>query len=147
LSGGSPRVSRSSCAVTIDSRTAKADEAATASSDGDTQKTHASLPRRAGSRMQSLFSQWPGVVVAGAMAVLIAAAYLLAAPMGRDLSAQMAHAQLAESHWPELLNLRWYGGFNPLGYSVLSPPVMALLGVRLTTALAYVLSVVFSLHC
>ena len=50
--------------------------------------------------------------------------------------------QLAESHWPELLDLRWYGGFNPLGYSVLSPPVMALLGVRLTTALAYVATVV-----
>ena len=45
-------------------------------------------------------------------------------------------------HWPELLNLRWYSGFNPLGYSVLSPLVMALLGVRLTTALAYVASVV-----
>ena len=61
-------------AVTIDSPTAKADEAAAASSDGDTQKTHASLPGRAWSRLQSLFSQWPGVVVAGAMAVLIAAA-------------------------------------------------------------------------
>ena len=62
--------------------------------------------------------------------------------MGRDLSAQLAYAQLAEQHWPELLDLRWYGGFDPLGYSVLSPPVMALLGVRLTTALGYVLSVV-----
>jgi hypothetical protein len=132
-------------AVTIDSPTSKADETATASRDGaDTQnKTSTSLARRAWSRMQSLFRQWPGVVVAGSMAVLIAVAYLLAAPMGRDLSAQMAHAQLAESYWPELLNLGWYGGFNPLGYSVLSPPVMALLGVRLTTALAYVLSVVF----
>src|SRR5829696_422645 len=73
---------------------------------------------------------------------LFAAAYLLAAPMGRDLSAQVAHAQLAEQHWPALLNLTWYGGFDPLGYSVLSPPVMSLLGVRLTTALAYVVSVV-----
>ena len=63
--------------------------------------------------------------------------------MGRDFSAQLAHAELAESHWPELLDLRWYGGgFNSLGYSVLSPPVMALLGVPLTTALAYVATVV-----
>jgi hypothetical protein len=62
--------------------------------------------------------------------------------MGRDLSAQLAHAQLAELAWPAVLNLRWYGGFDPLGYSVFSPPVMALLGVRLTTALAYVVSVV-----
>jgi hypothetical protein len=57
------------------------------------------------------------------------------------LSAQVAHAQLAGQHWPALLNLTWYGGFDPLGYSVLSPPVMALLGVRLTTALAYVVMV------
>jgi hypothetical protein len=62
--------------------------------------------------------------------------------MGRDLSAQEVHAQLAEWQWPELLNLRWYGGFDPLGYSVLSPPIMAVLGIRLTTALAYVVSVV-----
>jgi hypothetical protein len=62
--------------------------------------------------------------------------------MGRDLSAQLAHAQLGLSHWPALLDLRWYGGFDPLGYSVLSPPVMALLGVRLTTALAYIASAV-----
>src|SRR4029453_10402702 len=84
----------------------------------------------------------PGIVGAGSIAVLFAIAYLLALPMGRDLSAQLAHARLAESHWPVLLDLRWYGGFNPLGYSVLSPPVMALLGVRLTTALAYVATVV-----
>ena len=81
------------------------------------------------SRMLALYRRSPGVVAAGCIAVLLAAAYLLAPPMGRDLSAQLAHAQLAESHWPELLDLRWYSGFNPLGYSVLSPPVMALLGV------------------
>ena len=92
--------------------------------------------------MRSLFRGSPGVVVAGSIAVLVAVGYLLAPPMGRDFSAQLAHAQLAESHWPVLLDLRWYGGFNPLGYSVLSPAVMALLGVRLTTAVAYVASVV-----
>ena len=78
------------------------------------------------SRLLSLYRRSPGIIAAGFVAVLFATAYLLAAPMGRDLSAQLAHAQLAESHWPELLDLRWYGGFNPLGYSVLSPPVMAL---------------------
>jgi hypothetical protein len=98
-------------------------------------------PRRIRSRVLSLFRRSPGIVAAGSLAVLFAAAYLLAAPMGRDLSAQVAHAQLAEQHWPALLNLTWYGGFDPLGYSVLSPPVMALLGVRLTTALAYVVMV------
>ena len=94
------------------------------------------------SHMLALYRRSPGIVAAGSIAVLFAGAYLLAPPMGRDFSAQLAHAQLAESHWPELLDLRWYSGFNPLGYSVLSPPVMALVGVRLTTALAYVASVV-----
>jgi len=102
-------------AVTIDSPTAKADDTATESSGVDTQNTPANLARSAWSRMQSLFRHWPGVVVAGSMAVLVAAAYLLAAPMGRDLSAQMAHAQLAESYWPGLLSLRWFGGVSPLG--------------------------------
>jgi hypothetical protein len=112
-------------------------------SDGvDTENWVTSLGSKMRSRMLSLFRRSPGIVAAGSIAVLFAAAYLLAAPMGRDLSAQVAHAQLAGQHWPAVLNLRWYGGFDPLGYSVLSPPVMVLLGVRLTTALAYVASVV-----
>jgi hypothetical protein len=116
-------------------------DAATASKHpggADTDKKVISLHRRMRARVLSLYRQSPGIVTAGLIAVLIAAAYLLAPPMGRDLSAQMAHAQLAQQHWPVVLDLRWYGGFDPLGYSVLSPLVMALLGVRVTTALGYV---------
>ena len=109
---------------------------------GDIDAEASSTSRGIRSRLLSLYQRSPVIIAAGSVAVLFAIAYLLAAPMGRDLSAQLAHAQLAESYWPELLDLRWYGGFNPLGYSVLSPPVMALLGVRLTTALAYVATVV-----
>lgn len=109
---------------------------------GDIDAELSSTSRGIRSRLLSLYQRSPVIIAAGSVAVLFAIAYLLAAPMGRDLSAQLAHAQLAESYWPELLDLRWYGGFNPLGYSVLSPPVMALLGVRLTTALAYVATVV-----
>src|SRR5215212_3849513 len=107
----------------------------------DIQKRLASLYRWIRPRMLPLFRRSPGIAIAGSIAVLFAVAYLVAPPMGRDFSAQLAHAELAESHWPALLDLRWYSGFNPLGYSVLSPPVMALLGVRLTTALAYIASV------
>jgi hypothetical protein len=129
--------------VSLQSRRAKDAQTVTANSGGvKAGERLTSLPRRVRSRVLSLFRRSPGAVGAGSIAVFVAVGYLLAAPMGRDLSAQLAHAQLAESHWPALLDLRWYGGFNPLGYSVLSPPVMALLGVRLTTALAYVASVV-----
>jgi hypothetical protein len=129
--------------LSIPSATRKDAETITANSGGvDTENRVTSLPRRIRSRVLSLLRGSPGVIAAGSIAVLLAAAYLLAPPMGRDFSAQLAHAQLAESDWPVLLDLRWYSGFNPLGYSVLSPPVMALLGVRLTTALAYIASVV-----
>jgi hypothetical protein len=128
-------------ALSIRFPTVKDAETVNVNSDGV--DADASSPSRSGrSRLLALHRQSRGAIAAGSIAVLFATAYLLAPPMGRDLSAQLAHAQLAELHWPELLDLRWYGGFNPLGYSVLSPLVMALLGVRLTTALAYVASVV-----
>jgi hypothetical protein len=129
--------------VTIQPPTAKDAETVNANSGGvDTAKEITSLRRGIRFWMLALHRPSPGIIAAGAIAVTFAAAYLLAPPMGRDFSAQLAHAELAESHWPELLDLRWYAGFNPLGYSVLSPPVMALLGVPLTTALAYVATVV-----
>jgi hypothetical protein len=129
-------------AVTIQSPTARDPEAAKASSAGvDIEKRIQGLGRRIPARMLSLLRRSPEIA-AGSLAALFAAAYMLAAPMGRDLSAQMAHAQLGALPWPELLDLRWYAGYNPLGYSVMSPPLMALLGVRLTTALAYVATVV-----
>jgi hypothetical protein len=129
--------------VTIRSPGARGAETVNADSDHvDTAPEITSLRRGIRFWMLALYRRSPGIIAAGAIAVTFAAAYLLAPPMGRDFSAQLAHAELAESHWPELLDLRWYGGFNPLGYSVLSPPVMALLGVPLTTALAYVATVV-----
>jgi hypothetical protein len=129
--------------MSIQSPTANDAETVTPDSGGgDTENRITSLGRWLYSGILSQFRRSPGVVSSGSIAVLFAVAYLLAPPMGRDYSAQLAHAQLAESHWPALLDLRWYGGFNPLGYSVLSPPVMALLGVGLTTALAYVATVV-----
>lgn len=123
--------------------TTKDAETLPANSDaGEPEKSLTALLGSIRSRMLSLYRRTPGIMAAGAIAVVFAIGYLLAPPMGRDFSAQLAHAELAELHWPALLDLRWYGGFDPLGYSVLSPPVMALLGVPLTTALAYVATVV-----
>jgi hypothetical protein len=130
-------------AVTLQSSTAKdADTLNVNQGDVDTENRVIRLRRSVVPQIRSLYRRLPGVVVAGSIAALVAVAYLLAPPMGRDLAAQVAHAEFARMHWPELLNLRWYSGFNPLGYSVLSPLVMAFLGVRLTTAIAYVATVV-----
>jgi hypothetical protein len=135
-------------ALSIQSQSAKDVDTANSQSGGvapkkiGTESTASSRRRKIRSRMLLLYRRSPAVTVSGSIAVLIAVAYLLAPPMGRDYSAQLAYAELAKQHWPELLDLRWYGGFDPLGYSIWSPPVMALLGVRLTTALAYVVTVV-----
>ena len=129
-------------ALSIQSPTAKDVDTDSGGEKIGTESTVRSRPRKIRSRMLSLYRRSPAVLASGSLAVLVAIAYLLAPPMGRDYSAQLAHAELAKQHWPELLDLRWYGGFDPLGYSIWSPPVMALLGVRLTTALAYVVSVV-----
>jgi hypothetical protein len=77
--------------VTIQSPTAKdADRLNKNPGSVDTEKPVAGLRRSIQSRMHSLFRQWPGVVAAGSIALLVAAAYLIAPPMGRDLAAQVA---------------------------------------------------------
>ncbi|MFI5896370.1 hypothetical protein ACIA5D_40350 [Actinoplanes sp. NPDC051513] len=63
--------------------------------------------------------------------------------MGSDLSAQVARADFFADHGYTPIDLRWYGGVNQLGYSLLSQPVMALLGVRVTGVLALVAAAVF----
>jgi hypothetical protein len=129
--------------VSIQSTAARGAETVNANSgDVDTATEITSVQPGIRFRMLSVCRRSPGIIAAGGIAVGFAVAYLLAPPMGRDFSAQLAHAELAELHWPALLDLRWYGGFSPLGYSVLSPPLMALLGVPVTTALAYVATVV-----
>jgi hypothetical protein len=106
-------------ALSIDSPTAKNIDTVNVHSGGvDAESKITTLREPIRTRTLALYRRSPGVVVSGAIAVVIAVAYLLAPPMGRDYSAQLAHAELARQHWPELLDLRWYGGFNPLGYSV-----------------------------
>jgi hypothetical protein len=60
----------------------------------------------------------------------------LVATSGGDLAAQDAWAEFARDHPGSAYNLAWYGGMHPASYSVLSPYVMAVLGVRVTLVLA-----------
>ncbi|WP_343448805.1 hypothetical protein [Micromonospora oryzae] len=80
------------------------------------------------------------VAVAAASAAALGTAYLLLPRMGSDLSAQVARADFFAAHGAALVDFRWYGGIHPLGYSLVSPPVMAVLGVRVTGVLALVAS-------
>lgn len=77
-----------------------------------------------------------------ACALVLGLAYLLLPIMGSDLSAQVARARFFTDHGYAPVDFHWYGGVNQLGYSVVSQPVMATLGVRATGALALLVTAV-----
>ncbi|GGK11743.1 MFS transporter [Streptomyces camponoticapitis] len=51
---------------------------------------------------------------------------------GGDIAAQDAWAEFVGRHPDSAYNLAWYGGMHPVSYSVVSPYLMSLLGVRTT---------------
>src|SRR3954454_16767001 len=72
------------------------------------------------------------------LAGAIAGTYLLVAPQSADLAAQVYRAGLFSRTGFLLWDNAWYGGHPMLGYSVLFPPLGALLGVRLVGAVSVV---------
>ncbi len=78
------------------------------------------------------------VVATVATAAVLAGCWLLAPPMGTDLSAQIARADFFAAHGFAPLDLRWYGGVSPYGYSLLTPPLMAWFGPEPVGAAAVV---------
>jgi hypothetical protein len=79
-------------------------------------------------------------VIASALALLLAIAYLLAPNMGVDLAAQLARADFARHHPLAPVDLRWFGGTFPFGYSLWVPSVMAVMGSKIVGALSVVAS-------
>jgi hypothetical protein len=71
-------------------------------------------------------------------AALFAAAFLIVAPSPADLAAQTFRAHLFSAHGFLIWNDFWYSGISLPGYSVLYPPLGALLGPRLVGACAAV---------
>ncbi|WP_431727561.1 hypothetical protein [Verrucosispora sp. TAA-831] len=78
------------------------------------------------------------VALAAACAGALGVAYLILPAMGSDLAAQVARADFFATHGATPVDLRWYAGVQQFGYSLLTQPVMALLGVRLTGVIAVV---------
>ncbi|MTK05144.1 hypothetical protein [Micromonospora sp. CP22] len=86
----------------------------------------------------------PTLAVVGALVVslVLAVLFLLAPPMGTDLSAQMARAGFAERNGFAPLDFSWYGGVNQFGYSLYTQTLGGWVGVRTVGAVAAVLSAV-----
>ncbi|AEW97230.1 MULTISPECIES: hypothetical protein [Streptomycetaceae] len=77
------------------------------------------------------------LLLAGALHVLWA---VFLANEGGDLAAQYAWTAFADRNPDSAYNLSWYGGMHPASYSVLTPYLMAALGVRTTAVIAGTLS-------
>ncbi|HEU5037795.1 MAG TPA: MFS transporter [Nocardioides sp.] len=77
------------------------------------------------------------VLVAGVLHLLW---WQFLATSGGDIAAQDAWAEFARTHPGSAYNLGWYGGMHPVSYSVVSPYIMAAIGVRTSMILAGTLS-------
>ena len=77
------------------------------------------------------------------MAAAAAALYLIWDPPSADLAAQRFRADLFEREGFTLFSTAWYGGHHTPGYSVLFPPLAALLGPRLVAAIAALAATAF----
>ncbi|WBB54319.1 hypothetical protein [Verrucosispora sp. WMMD573] len=107
--------------------------------------THASLPEgEAAEAASGAGAPGPAYPVLGSLLVslLLAVAFLLARPMGTDLSAQVARAGFAGRNGLAPLDFSWYGGVNQFGYSLYTQMLGALVGVRPVGAVAAVVSAV-----
>ncbi|MFF5289170.1 hypothetical protein [Paractinoplanes globisporus] len=78
----------------------------------------------------------PAVAAALLAGVLSLAWALWLASDAGDLAAQYAWTSFVRHHPGAAYNLSWYGGIHPASYSVVSPYLMAWLGVRTTGVLA-----------
>ncbi|WP_189185459.1 hypothetical protein [Streptomyces albiflavescens] len=70
------------------------------------------------------------------MLPLYAVWWLFLATGGGDLAAQEAWAGFVSRHGGSVYNLFWYGGMHTANYSLISPYLMAALGVRTVTVLS-----------
>lgn len=70
------------------------------------------------------------------VAGVLAAAYVIVSPPSEDLAAHLLRAKLFSTEGFGIWNNWWYAGHNVPGYSVLFPPVAALLSPQLTAAIA-----------
>jgi hypothetical protein len=78
----------------------------------------------------------PVLCVTALSGVLHVVWFFTFANSGGDLAAQDAWAEFVGRHPDSAYNLAWYGGMHPVSYSVVSPYLMSVLGVRTTMMIA-----------
>ncbi|MCW7944510.1 membrane protein [Streptomyces hygroscopicus] len=103
-------------------------------------RLHALLARLRSSRGADLARRHPALSVTVLAGVLHLVWFFTFANSGGDLAAQDAWAEFVGRHPDSAYNLAWYGGMHPVSYSVVSPYLMSVLGVRTTMMIAGTIS-------
>lgn len=93
-----------------------------------------------GVRLRSFVLRHRVAVVTALAGLLHLAWFFTFANSGGDLAAQDAWAEFVGRHPDSAYNLAWYGGMHPVSYSVVSPYLMSVLGVRTTMMIAGTIS-------
>ncbi|MEU8795281.1 MFS transporter [Streptomyces sp. NPDC048643] len=93
-----------------------------------------------GTARPNLFRRHPVLLSTALAGVLHVVWFFTFANSGGDLAAQDAWAEFVGRHPDSAYNLAWYGGMHPVSYSVVSPYLMSVLGVRTTMMIAGTLS-------
>jgi hypothetical protein len=88
----------------------------------------------------SRFLRHPVALTTALSGVLHLVWFFTFANSGGDLAAQDAWAEFVGRHPDSAYNLAWYGGMHPVSYSVVSPYLMSVLGVRTTMMIAGTIS-------
>ncbi|MFE5137726.1 MFS transporter [Streptomyces fagopyri] len=97
-------------------------------------------PRTRAARLNGFLHRHPVAVVTALAGLLHLAWFFSFANSGGDLAAQDAWAEFVGRHPDSAYNLAWYGGMHPVSYSVVSPYLMSVLGVRTTMMIAGTIS-------
>ncbi|MFI1487183.1 MFS transporter [Streptomyces sp. NPDC020747] len=86
------------------------------------------------------FLRHPAILATALSGILHVIWFFTFANSGGDLAAQDAWAEFVGRNPGSAYNLAWYGGMHPVSYSVVSPYLMAVLGVRTTLMIAGTIS-------
>ncbi|WP_432156342.1 MFS transporter [Streptomyces sp. bgisy153] len=87
-------------------------------------------------RLGPLVRRHPVLSMTALSGILHVVWFFTFANSGGDLAAQDAWAEFVGRHPASAYNLAWYGGMHPVSYSVVSPYLMSVLGVRTTMMIA-----------
>ncbi len=102
--------------------------------------TDAGRDGRRFTRGRAALDRHPVLFVTALSGLLHVVWFFAFANSGGDLAAQDAWAEFVGRHPDSAYNLAWYGGMHPVSYSVVSPYLMSVLGVRTTMMIAGTIS-------